>query len=100
VIQKAADIQDAISEGANSFLFTEYKYLGVFMVGWGRSPKSRLVLEFFWHRGPRQVRAPPPPGDARILTCFSKRGSRRDGAAPSFSLRREARRLPLFPRQA
>lgn len=32
VVQKAADIQDAISEGANSFLFTEYKYLGVFMV--------------------------------------------------------------------
>lgn len=32
VVQKAADIQDAISEGANSFLWTEYKYLGVFMV--------------------------------------------------------------------
>jgi Na+/H+-translocating membrane pyrophosphatase len=32
VVQKAADIQEAISEGANSFLFTEYKYLGVFMV--------------------------------------------------------------------
>jgi inorganic pyrophosphatase len=33
VVQKAADIQDAISEGANSFLFTEYKYMGIFMVG-------------------------------------------------------------------
>jgi hypothetical protein len=33
VVQKAADIQEAISEGANSFLFTEYKYMGVFMVG-------------------------------------------------------------------
>lgn len=32
VVQKAADIQEAISEGANSFLFTEYKYMGVFMV--------------------------------------------------------------------
>jgi hypothetical protein len=34
IVQKAADIQEAISEGANSFLFTEYKYMGVFMVGW------------------------------------------------------------------
>jgi hypothetical protein len=33
IVQKAADIQEAISEGSNSFLFTEYKYLGVFMVG-------------------------------------------------------------------
>jgi len=32
VVQKAADIQEAIAEGANSFLFTEYKYMGVFMV--------------------------------------------------------------------
>lgn len=32
VISRAAVIQEAISEGANSFLFTEYKYLGVFMV--------------------------------------------------------------------
>lgn len=32
VISKAAEIQEAISEGANSFLFTEYKYMGVFMV--------------------------------------------------------------------
>lgn len=31
----AADIQDAISEGANSFLFTEYKYISVFMVAFG-----------------------------------------------------------------
>lgn len=37
VVQKAADIQDAIAEGANSFLFTEYKYLGVFMVSRSRS---------------------------------------------------------------
>ncbi|KAK9833763.1 hypothetical protein WJX74_005205 [Apatococcus lobatus] len=33
VVQKAADLQDAIAEGANSFLFTEYKYMAVFMVG-------------------------------------------------------------------
>ena len=33
IVQKAADLQDAISEGANSFLITEYKYMGVFMVG-------------------------------------------------------------------
>jgi len=31
VIAKAADIQNAVSEGANSFLFTEYKYMGIFM---------------------------------------------------------------------
>jgi len=31
VIRAAADIQDAISEGANSFLFTEYKYMAIFM---------------------------------------------------------------------
>jgi inorganic pyrophosphatase len=41
VVQKAADIQDAISEGANSFLFTEYKYLGVFMVSSGTLPGSQ-----------------------------------------------------------
>lgn len=33
IVQKVADLQDAISEGANSFLITEYKYMGVFMVG-------------------------------------------------------------------
>lgn len=32
IVQKAADLQDAISEGATSFLVTEYKYMGVFMV--------------------------------------------------------------------
>lgn len=31
-MQKAADIQEAISEGAVSFLMTEYKYMAVFMV--------------------------------------------------------------------
>ena len=31
VVQKCADIQDAISEGAETFLFTEYRYLAVFM---------------------------------------------------------------------
>lgn len=30
--EKAADLQQAISEGANSFLFTEYKYVSIFMV--------------------------------------------------------------------
>jgi inorganic pyrophosphatase len=29
--EKAADLQQAISEGANSFLFTEYKYVSIFM---------------------------------------------------------------------
>ncbi|KAL4427599.1 hypothetical protein ABPG75_001688 [Micractinium tetrahymenae] len=29
--EKAADLQAAISEGANSFLFTEYKYVSIFM---------------------------------------------------------------------
>ena len=32
VVAKAAEIQEAIAEGANSFLFTEYRYIGVFMV--------------------------------------------------------------------
>ncbi|CAA0806473.1 Pyrophosphate-energized vacuolar membrane proton pump 1 [Striga hermonthica] len=32
VVRKCADIQSAISEGATSFLFTEYQYVGIFMV--------------------------------------------------------------------
>ncbi|KAG6718890.1 hypothetical protein I3842_04G175400 [Carya illinoinensis] len=32
VVLKCADIQSAIAEGATSFLFTEYKYVGIFMV--------------------------------------------------------------------
>ncbi|KAL7239645.1 hypothetical protein ACSBR2_005523 [Camellia fascicularis] len=32
VVQKCAEIQSAISEGATSFLFTEYQYVGIFMV--------------------------------------------------------------------
>ncbi|URE13982.1 Inorganic H+ pyrophosphatase [Musa troglodytarum] len=32
VVVKCAEIQSAISEGATSFLFTEYKYVGIFMV--------------------------------------------------------------------
>ncbi|KAK3411077.1 pyrophosphate-energized vacuolar membrane proton pump 1 isoform X1 [Eucalyptus grandis] len=32
VVAKCAEIQSAISEGATSFLFTEYQYVGVFMV--------------------------------------------------------------------
>ncbi|CAN6271705.1 unnamed protein product [Urochloa humidicola] len=31
VVVKCAEIQNAISEGATSFLFTEYKYVGLFM---------------------------------------------------------------------
>jgi inorganic pyrophosphatase len=33
IMQKAAEIQEAISEGAVSFLMTEYKYMAIFMVG-------------------------------------------------------------------
>lgn len=33
VYKKAAEIQAAISEGATSFLFTEYKYLAYFVAG-------------------------------------------------------------------
>ncbi|KAK9845522.1 hypothetical protein WJX81_008507 [Elliptochloris bilobata] len=33
VLQKVADLQEAISEGATSFLLTEFKYMGVFMAG-------------------------------------------------------------------
>ncbi len=32
VVRKVAEIQQAIADGANSFLFTEYAYMGVFMV--------------------------------------------------------------------
>ncbi|KAI7756130.1 hypothetical protein M8C21_013440, partial [Ambrosia artemisiifolia] len=32
VVKKCADIQNAISEGATSFLFTEYQYVGIFMI--------------------------------------------------------------------
>ena len=32
VLQKCADIQEHISEGATSFLLTEYNYMAVFMV--------------------------------------------------------------------
>lgn len=32
VVTKCAEIQNAISEGATSFLFTEYQYVGIFMV--------------------------------------------------------------------
>uniref|UniRef100_A0A2P2L8J4 H(+)-exporting diphosphatase n=1 Tax=Rhizophora mucronata TaxID=61149 RepID=A0A2P2L8J4_RHIMU len=32
IVAKCADIQSAISEGATSFLFTEYKYVGIFMI--------------------------------------------------------------------
>ncbi|KAI6689889.1 hypothetical protein NL676_026717 [Syzygium grande] len=32
VVSRCADIQSAISEGATSFLFTEYQYVGVFMI--------------------------------------------------------------------
>ncbi|CAL9173835.1 unnamed protein product [Musa hybrid cultivar] len=32
VVVKCAEIQSAISEGATSFLFTEYQYIGIFMV--------------------------------------------------------------------
>ncbi|KAL1128233.1 hypothetical protein V6Z11_A13G234600 [Gossypium hirsutum] len=32
VVLKCAEIQSAISEGATSFLFTEYQYVGIFMV--------------------------------------------------------------------
>jgi inorganic pyrophosphatase len=32
VLAKASEIQEAISEGANSFLYTEYRYMGVFCV--------------------------------------------------------------------
>ncbi|KVI11691.1 Pyrophosphate-energised proton pump [Cynara cardunculus var. scolymus] len=32
VVRKCAEIQNAISQGATSFLYTEYQYVGVFMV--------------------------------------------------------------------
>ncbi|KAG1365306.1 pyrophosphate-energized vacuolar membrane proton pump 1 [Cocos nucifera] len=35
VVAKCAEIQNAISIGATSFLFTQYKYLGIFMVIFG-----------------------------------------------------------------
>mmetsp|Transcript_34220 Transcript_34220/g.74815 ORF Transcript_34220/g.74815 Transcript_34220/m.74815 type:complete len:796 (-) Transcript_34220:121-2508(-) len=35
IIKKTADIQDAITEGANSFLFTEYQWISAFMIPFG-----------------------------------------------------------------
>lgn len=32
MVAKAAEIQQAISEGARAFLMTEYKYMGIFGV--------------------------------------------------------------------
>lgn len=40
--EKAADLQTAISEGATSFLFTEYKYVGIFMVRAACGCRGRL----------------------------------------------------------
>jgi len=37
-----ADLQEAISEGATSFLLTEFKYMGVFMVR--PSPSQHVLL--------------------------------------------------------
>ncbi len=42
VLQKVADLQEAISEGATSFLLTEFKYMGVFMVS--LSPRQHVFL--------------------------------------------------------
>ena len=42
VLQKVADLQEAISEGATSFLLTEFKYIGVFMVS--LSPRQHVFL--------------------------------------------------------
>lgn len=41
--EKAAELQSAISEGANSFLFTEYRAIGVFMV---RTSGYRIACGF------------------------------------------------------
>lgn len=43
IVAKAADIQKSISEGASSFLATEYYYLGIFMVRWMRARRFRCV---------------------------------------------------------
>lgn len=50
VVQKAADIQGAISEGANSFLFTEYKYMGVFMVSFAPDHANCLCVQLVPNR--------------------------------------------------
>lgn len=43
-MQKAAEIQEAISEGAISFLMTEYKYMAVFMVRNGFTGRRRKLV--------------------------------------------------------
>jgi hypothetical protein len=48
--EKAADLQAAIAEGANSFLFTEYKYVSYFMVRGARVGAG----------GPPPLMGPPP----------------------------------------
>ena len=58
IVQKAADLQAAISEGATSFLFTEYKYMGVFMV---RSPAAVCAVTGY---------RPRPAGDTWALSLI------------------------------
>lgn len=62
--EKAADLQAAISEGANSFLFTEYKYVSIFMVSeagcriWVRADRAALARAAL-PRGPSPPQAGP-----------------------------------------
>ena len=54
VLQKAADLQEAISEGATSFLLTEFKYMGVFMVS-SVTPSARCPAGHAVRPSPRQL---------------------------------------------
>jgi hypothetical protein len=75
VVQKAADIQEAISEGANSFLFTEYKYLGVFGVrgpAWGGAPFGGGLL---WGGARARPCTPPATGAAAAAGEWERQGA-------------------------
>jgi inorganic pyrophosphatase len=74
VVQKAADIQEAISEGANSFLFTEYRYLGVFMVS-EASPQPAVGVDVAPGATTHGVRCPMHSQVIMAVLIFALLGS-------------------------
>jgi Na+/H+-translocating membrane pyrophosphatase len=47
ILDKVSQLQDAISEGAVSFLTTEYKYMGVFSVSLPHAMASILHMQCY-----------------------------------------------------
>lgn len=67
---KAAEIQEAIQDGARAFLATEFKYMGIFMVGarCNQGKKTRPAI----------ARLQPPPCSSAPLAAWLSRGTPRD----------------------